>query len=60
MSPTTRHVKKHPKARQRRCIKAQERLARDRRLAQHATTVLEQASMTWASPKTWWPRLKAA
>src|SRR5262249_25530703 len=36
-------VKKHAKARQRRRRIAQERLARDRRQAQHAVQVLEQA-----------------
>ena len=43
MSPATRCVKKHAKARQRRYLKAQERLARDRRQAQHAAEALEQA-----------------
>jgi hypothetical protein len=43
MSLTTRSVKKHAKARQRRRLTAQERLARDRRQAQHAAKVLEQA-----------------
>jgi hypothetical protein len=43
MSPTTRHVIKHAKARQRRRLTAQERLERDRRQAQHAAKVLEQA-----------------
>lgn len=43
MSLTTRYVKKHAKARQRRRRTAQERLARDRRQAQHAGKVLEQA-----------------
>ena len=43
MSPTTRHIKKQAKARQRRRLKAQERLARDRRQAQHAAKVVEQA-----------------
>src|SRR2546425_10998029 len=42
MSPTTRHIKKHVKARQRRRRTAQERLERDRRQAQHAATVLAQ------------------
>src|SRR5918911_563851 len=42
MSPAPRHLKKHAKARQRRRLKAQERLARDRRQAQHAAQVLEQ------------------
>jgi hypothetical protein len=43
MSPTTRHAKQHAKARQRRRLKAQERLARDRRQAQHAVEALQQA-----------------
>ena len=43
MSPTKQSVKKHAKARQRRRLTAQERLARDRRQAQHAAKVLEQA-----------------
>jgi len=43
MSLITRSVKKHIKARQRRRLQAQERLARDRRQAQHAAKVVEQA-----------------
>jgi hypothetical protein len=43
MSPHKRSTKKHAKARQRRRLTAQERLARDRRQAQHAAKVLEQA-----------------
>ena len=43
MSPAKRHAKKHAKARQRRRLKAQEPLARDRRQAQHATEALPQA-----------------
>src|SRR4030095_11242079 len=43
MSPMTRSVKKHTKARQRRRLTAQERLARDRRQAQRAAEALEQA-----------------
>ena len=43
MSPMTRSVKKHAKARQRRRRTAQERLARDRRQAQRAAEALEQA-----------------
>jgi hypothetical protein len=43
MSPTTRFVKRHAKTRQRRRLTAQERLARDRRQAQHATEALQQA-----------------
>jgi len=43
MSLTTRHVKKHAKIRQRHRRTAQERLARDRRQAQQAAKVVEQA-----------------
>src|SRR4051794_10024726 len=43
MSATKQAVKKHAKAQQRRRLKAQERLTRDRRQAQHAAKVLEQA-----------------
>jgi hypothetical protein len=43
MSPHTRHLKQHAKARRRRYRTAQERLARDRRQAQHAATAVEQA-----------------
>jgi hypothetical protein len=39
MSPTTRHVKQHAKARQRRRRTAQERLAHDCRQAQDAAKV---------------------
>jgi hypothetical protein len=43
MSLTTRSVKRHAKARQRRRRTAQERLARDRRQVQQAAQALEQA-----------------
>jgi hypothetical protein len=43
MSPSNRDAKKHAKARKRRYLKAQERLARDRRQAQHTVKVVEQA-----------------
>jgi hypothetical protein len=43
MSPRTRDAKQQVKARQRRRLHAQERLARDRRQAQHAAEVLQQA-----------------
>jgi hypothetical protein len=43
MSPAKRCAKKHAKARHRRRLQAQERLARDRRQAQHAAQALEQA-----------------
>jgi hypothetical protein len=51
MSPTTRHVKKQAKARQRRRLKRQERLERDRRQAQYAAKVLEQALHTLGLPE---------
>jgi len=43
MSPATRPSKKHAKAKQRRRLKAQERLARDRRQAQRAADALQRA-----------------
>jgi hypothetical protein len=43
MTGTTAYQKRHAKARQRRHLHAQERLARDRRQAQHATKILKQA-----------------
>jgi hypothetical protein len=43
MSPCTRNAKQQIKARQRRRLHAQERLARDRRQAQHAADALQQA-----------------
>jgi hypothetical protein len=43
MSPNNRDAKKHAKASKRRYLKAQERLARDRRQAQQAAQALEQA-----------------
>ena len=43
MSPHTRDAKQQVKARQRRRLQAQERLARDRRQAQHAAEALQQA-----------------
>ena len=43
MSPMQRYAKKQAKARQRRRLTAQERLERDRRQAQHAAKVVEQA-----------------
>ena len=43
MSPRTRSTKKQAKARTRRYLTAQERLARDRRQAQHAAEALKQA-----------------
>jgi hypothetical protein len=43
MSPAKRCAKKHAKVRHRRRLQAQERLARDRRQAQHAAKALQQA-----------------
>jgi Transposase DDE domain len=43
MSSAKRCAQKHAKARRRRCLKAHERLARDRRQAQHAAEALQQA-----------------
>ena len=43
MSPRTRDAHKHAKARRRRYRTAHERLARDRRQAQHAAEALQQA-----------------
>jgi hypothetical protein len=43
MTGATAYQKRHAKARQRRRLHAQERLARDRRQAQHAAKALEQA-----------------
>ena len=43
MSPSKRHAKKQAKARQRRRLNTHERLARDRRQAQHAAEALHQA-----------------
>ena len=43
MSPAQRSAQKHAKARQRRRLKAHERVARDRRQAQHAAKALQQA-----------------
>jgi hypothetical protein len=51
MTATTRSVKKHEKARQRRRLKAQERLARDCRQAQRAAETLHQAIDTLGLPE---------
>jgi hypothetical protein len=51
MSPAKQCAKKHAKARHRRRLQAQERLARDRRQAQHAAKVLEQALHDLGLPK---------
>jgi hypothetical protein len=51
MSPAKRDAKKQAKARQRRRLQAQERLARDRRQAQYAAMVLEQALQDLGIPE---------
>src|SRR6516164_9280666 len=51
MSPAKRDAQKHAKTRQRRYLKAQERLERDRRQAQHAATALQQALDDLGLPK---------
>jgi hypothetical protein len=52
MSPAIRDAKQQAKARQRRRLRTQERLARDRRQAQHAAMVLEQALQDLGLPAT--------
>ena len=57
MSPNNRNAKKHAKASKRRYLKAQERLARDRRQAQQAAQALEQALVTvQGGGPCWGPR----
>ena len=51
MSPRTRDTKHHAKARRRRYRTAHERLARDRRQAQHAVKALQQALDDLELPK---------
>ena len=51
MSPAKRYAKKHAKARQRRHLKAQERLECDRHQAQQAAEALEQALHDLDLPK---------
>jgi hypothetical protein len=51
MSPNNRDAKKHAKASKRRYLKAQERLARDRRQAQQAAEALEQALQNLGLPE---------
>jgi len=51
MSPTARSIKKLAKARQRRRLKAQERLERDRRQAQQVAEALQQALDDLGLPK---------
>jgi hypothetical protein len=51
MSPHKRSAKKHAQARQRHRLKAHERVARDRRQAQHAAEALQQALDDLGLPK---------
>ena len=51
MSPTTREAKKHAKARRRRYRTVHERLAHDRRQAQHAAEAFQQALNDLGLPK---------
>src|SRR5438067_3942011 len=51
MSPRTRDAKQHAKASKRRRLKAQERLARDRRQAQHAAEALQQTLVDLGLPE---------
>jgi hypothetical protein len=53
MSLAKRCAQKDAKARQRRRLKAQERLARDRRQAQQAAQALDKPCRTWVSPQSW-------
>ena len=60
MSPTKRYAKKQAKARQRRRLKVQERLARGRLQAHTPPRFWSRPSMTWGYLKTSCPRSKAA
>jgi hypothetical protein len=51
MAPSKRYATQHARARKRRRLKAHERLARDRRQAQHAAEVLQQALDTLGLPE---------
>ena len=51
MSPRKRDAKQHAKARKRRRLKAQERLAQDRRQAQHSAKALQKALDDLGLPK---------
>jgi hypothetical protein len=51
MTRATAYQKRHAKARERRCLTVQERLARDRRQAQHAAKVLEQSLQDLGLPE---------
>ena len=52
MSPAKRYAKKHAKARQRRHLKAHERLERDQRQAQQAAEALQKALAELGLPQT--------
>src|SRR5262245_53319151 len=58
MSPSTRDVKKHAKARKRRYLKAQERLERDRHQAQQAAKALEQTLHDLGLPEDLVPEIE--
>ena len=58
MSPRTRYAKKHAKARQRRYLKAQERVERDRRQAQHAAEALQQTLDDLGLPEALVPEIE--
>jgi hypothetical protein len=60
MSPTQRYAKKKAKTRQHRRLKAHERLARDRRQAQHAAEALAQALHALGLPDALVPEIAAA
>jgi hypothetical protein len=60
MSRTQRYAKKLAKARQRRRLQAQERLARDRRQAQKAAEALQQALADLRLPEASSPRSQGA
>jgi ABC-type nitrate/sulfonate/bicarbonate transport system substrate-binding protein len=59
MSPSTREAKKQAKARHRRHLKAQERLARDRRQAQRAAEALHEAGVfSYHGSSQIWPQIR--
>jgi len=58
MPRPTAYQKRQAKARQRRRLNAQERLERDRRQAQQAAQVLEQALHDLGLQMIWWSRSK--
>src|SRR4029450_2280612 len=58
VSPRKRDAKQHAKARQRRYLKAQERLERDRCQAQHAAEVLQQSLTDLGLPENLVPEIE--